>query len=203
MSNEFQQHAVSSMPSVISSIENDRQVYLWFLAFISLPEIQKKLAVRDRTKGAYEVLKKIQRTQIITYLVLGFVVASSCLIKQPWALLLGLLPLGVLINLFRKDRKHVGYISEQFLLANIQPDQLSRQTLFQTCEYFAKQYKTPSLVDTITGQDMIERKILLGSVLFLPFIHPFKTWQLLFAILVIFFTARAIINISIVLRKLQ
>ena len=197
------QNSLSSMNSVLKSIENDRQVYLWFLMLISLPDIQQKLSTNSKTKAAYQNLKNIQVAEIITYATLALTIIGPCLIKQPWDLLLGIFPLVILINLFRKNRLCVAGISEAFLLANIQADTLNKQTLYQTCENLSKEYNVPSLVDIITNQDFIERKILLGAIIFLPFIHPFKTWQLLLVILIIFFTTRAIINTSMVLKRLK
>lgn len=203
MSTELKQNAVSSMACVISSIENDRQVYRWFLMFISLAEIQQILSKQNKTKEEYQSLKKTQKAEIIIYMVLALIMTASCLIKQPWILLLNVLPLAILINLFRKNRRCVAAISKQFLLENTQPDVLSQQTLFQTCEYFSKKYTTPSLVDIITFQDFILRKVLLGAILFLPFICPLKIWQLWIVFFTIYSATLAIVNTSIVLRKLK
>jgi hypothetical protein len=203
MSTEFNQNSVSSMSSVINSIENDRQVYRWFLMFISLPVIRQKLSEQDKIKDEYHALKKIQLAEIITYMVLALVAVAAYLTKEPWALLLGVFPLVILVILFRKNRKCVKAISEQFLLKNIQPDKLTQQTLYQTCEYFSTEYNTPSLVDIITYQDFIGRKVLLGAILFIPFIYPFKSWQILIATLVVYLATLAIVNTSIVLRRLK
>ena len=203
MSTKFDQNAVSNMSSVISSIENDRQAYRFFLMLISLPKIQQTLRAQSKTKEWYQSLKKIQTTEIITYMVLGLIMAVSCFIKQPWVLFLVVLPLIILVRLFRKNRQCVAAISEQFLLENTQPDELNRQTLFQTCEYFSQKYSTPSLVDIITFQDFIGRKVLLGAILILPFIYPLKIWQMLIVIFTIFLATIAIVNTSIVLRKLK
>jgi hypothetical protein len=203
MSTEFNQNAVSSMSSVINSIENDRQVYRWFLMLISLPEIQQKLSEEDKTKKEYQALKKIQTAEIATYIALALITVASYLTKEPWTLLLGVLPLAILVILFQRNRKRVAAISEQFLLKNIQPNELNQQTLYQSCEYFSKKYNTPSLVDIITYQDFIGRKVLLGAILFIPFIYPFKSWQILVATLVVYLVTLAIVNTSIVLRKLK
>ena len=203
MSTEFNQNAVSSMSSVLSSIENDRQVYRWFLMLISVPGIQQKLSEQNKIKDEYQSLKKIQITEIITYMALALITIGSIYLKQPWWLLFNLPPLVVLINLFRNNRRCVTAISEQFLLENIQPDDLKGQTLYQTCEYFSKKYNIPSLVDIITFQDFTGRKVLLGAILFIPFIYPFKSWQILIAIIIVYLATLAIVNTSIVLRKLK
>ena len=191
------------MTAVINSIENDRQAYRWFLMFISLPEIQQSLSKQDKTRKEYQALKKIQITEIITYIAVVLVVIAAFFIKQPWLLFWGGLPLVVLVNLFRKNRRCVAAISEEFLLKNIPQDELSQQTLFQICEYFSKKYNTPSLVDIITFQDFTGRKVLLGAILFLPFIYPFKPWQMYAGIFAVLLATLAIVNTSIVLRKLK
>ena len=203
MSTEFDQNAVSSLTSVINSIENDRQVYRWFLIFISLAEIKRTLCVEDKIKAGYQTLKRIQITEIMTYLVLGLIIVASYLIKQPWMLLAGGIPLVILVNLFRKNRRCVAMISEQFLIKSIQPEKLNRQTLYETCEYLSQQYNIPSLVDIITFQDTIGRKVLLGAILFIPFIYPFRTWQIVVVIIMVFLATLAIVNTSFVLRKLK
>ena len=203
MSNEFNQNAVSSMSSVINSIDNDRQVYRWFLILISLPQIQQRLSKQNKTKEEYQALKRIQATEIITYLLMALIILASFLIKQPWGLVLGVLPLIVLVRLFHKNRKCVMFISEQFLLEHIPTDTLNQQTLYQTCEYFAKEYHILSLVDLITYQDFIGRKALLAAILFIPFIYPFKSWQILLGILVAYLVTLVIVNSSFVLRRLK
>jgi len=203
MSTEPKQTAVSSMTSIISSIENDRQVYRWFLIFISLPEIRQTLSKQNNTKEKYQNLKEIQTIEIITYLALTLIIIVSWLIKQPWLLSLEAIPLLILLNLFPSNRRCVAAISEQFLLNNFQPDELNQQTLYQTCEYLSKKYNTPSLVDIITFQDLTGRKVLLGAVFFLPFIYPFKTWQTYAATFAVLLTTIAVVNTSIILRKLK
>jgi hypothetical protein len=203
MSIKFNQNAVSSMSSIISSIENDRYVYHWFLILISLPEIQQKICVQNKKKEEYQSLKKIQIAKIIIYVALALTITAFCLTKQFWILLLGILPLVILVNLFRKNRRRVAAISEQFLLENIQPDELNRQTLYQTCEHLSKKYNIPSLVDIITCQDFIGRKVLLGAILILIFLFPINDWKILIVVFVVLSATVAILNTSIILRKLK
>ena len=94
-------------------------------------------------------------------------------------------------------------ISEQFLLENIQPDELNQQTLYQTCEYLSTKYHIPSLVDIITYQDFIGRKALLGAILVIPFIYPFKSWQIFMAVIIVYLVTLVVVNSSIVLRQLK
>ena len=62
---EPNQKSVSSLPSVISSIKNDRQVFRWFLMLISLPAIQQKLSLKNKTKEKYRALRIIQISKIV------------------------------------------------------------------------------------------------------------------------------------------
>jgi len=197
------QGTVSSMSSVIGSIDNDGQVYRWFLILISLPGIRQKLCLQHKTNQAYQILKKIQLTETAVYAVLTLITLIFCFKKQPWILLWTGIPLVMLVNLFRKNRRCVAAISEQFLLENVDPDQLKKQTLYQTSEYLSQQYSIPSLVDIITYQDFIARKVLLATVLFLPFIFAFKTWQIWFFTIIILLGTIAIVNTSYVLRRLK
>jgi len=203
MSTAPNQNAISSMSSVISSIENDRQIYRWFLILISLPQIQQKISVNDQIKEKYSALKRIQITEIVIYMLLILITICSYLIKQPWFLLWGILPIVILVNLFRKNRGCVAVISEQFLQDNINLTELNQQTLYQTCEYLSKEYKIPSLVDIITFGDFIGRKVLLGAVLFIPFIFPFNTGQILIACVIVLLATIAIVNTSLVLRRIK
>ena len=105
MSTGFYQSAVSSMSSVLSSIENDRQVYRWFLMLISLPDIRQTLCSQAKTKEDYRTLKNIQTTEIITYILLALIMTASCFTGQHWGLCLGILPLIILVSLFKKNRR--------------------------------------------------------------------------------------------------
>jgi len=203
MPNEFDQNAVSSMTSVLSSIEHDRQTYQWFLMLMTLSDIQKDLCGNTAIKQEYQALKKIQIAEILAYLSLALIMAVSCFLKQPLGMLTGAVPLIVLCRLFRKNRSCVARISREFLVKHILPQELKKQTLYQTCEYLSKQYKIPSLVDVIAGQDFVGRKVILGAVLFIPFICPFKNYQILIATVIVYFATIAALNTSVVVRKLK
>ena len=203
MTTELNQNNVSSMASILASIENDHQVYRWFLLFISLSKIQQKLAIHDDIKQKYQSLKAIQTAEIFSYLAFILILITCYVIKQPLGLLGEALPITLLFNLFRKNRRCVAGISKQFLEDNIQPEALAGQTLFQTCEILSRQYTLPSLVDIITFQDFTGRKVLLASIFFLPFIYPFNSWQIVIALLTILSTTLIIINSSVVLRRLK
>jgi len=203
MSPTFDPKAVSSMSSVLSSIDNDRQTYRWFLIFLSQPAIRQKLAQQEKIKMQYNRLKSIQRTEVITYLILGLVLLAAYLLKDPWALLLGILPFIALVRLFKKNRQCVVAIAEQFLLDNIPNDTLNQQTLYQTCEHLSKEHHIPSLVDIITFQDFVGRKALIAAILFVPFIYPFKSWQIFIVTFAVLLAAIAVVNMSFVLRRLK
>ena len=203
MTSETNLCPVSSLPSIISSIDNDRQVYRWFLMFISLPGVRQKLFLQDKTKNEYQALKRVQTLEMVTYLVMALIVLASGWTKEPWALLLEILPIIALVLLFQKNRANVQAISKQFLLENIKPADLQAQSLYQTCEYLSKQYSAPSLVDIITFQDFIGRKMLLGSIIFLPFIALLKNWQVWGAVLLLYLATQVFVNSSIVLRRLK
>lgn len=195
-------NAVSSMTAVVSSIENDRQTYRWFLMFIRLPEIRQKLYEQHTTKGYYNTLKKIQIIESLFWLVLALIVEgdviychSGALIKQIWFLFAGGILLVILVNLYRKKRKCVAAISEAFLRRDFSSAELERQSLFQICEYFSREYHIPSLVDISAYQDFIGRKVLLGAVLFLPFLYPFTSWQVLVVAGTILLITMAAVNI--------
>jgi len=195
--------ALSSMSSVISSIENDRQVFRWFLTLISLPAVQQKSSANSKTKTLYQELKKIQIAKMISFLVLALIIISSCLIKLPWIWLAGIFPLVVIAKLFQKNRTCVAAISEQFLIDNIQPGELTQQTLYQTCEKLSRIYNIPSLVDLICHQDFTGRKVLVGAIFFIPFIFRLETWQLLAVTLILYTVILALISSSIILRNLK
>lgn len=201
MTPEINQGAISSVSSIIGSIKNDRQVYRWFLMLVRLPEITKVLSVPNKVNKEYLCLKKIQTTKIITYAITVFIAAASCLIKQPWVLLGEVVPLVIFVNLFQENRRCVAAISERFLLENIQPDELVQQTLYQICENLSKKFNIPTLVDIITFQDRIGRVVLLGAILFLPFIYPFKTWETWVVVVIIMSVTIVVVNASFVLRK--
>jgi len=203
MTSDFNPTDVSSMSSILSSIENDRQVYSWFLLLINQPKLIQKLSLKDKTKENYKRLKSGQMAETVSYNILALVMLTACLLKEPWALLLGILPLLAMFSLYKKNRKCVVAISEDFLLEHIRPDDLKKQTLFQTCEYVSKEYNIPSLVDIITHQDFTARKVLLATFLFIPFVLPLRTWQILLATLIIIIITMAILNTSFVLRRIK
>lgn len=203
MTSEIKKFAVSSMNSILASIENDRQVYRWFLMLVCLPEARNMLCVQHIIKEKYQTLKKVQIGEIITYLVMASILSVSCFLKQPWDLLAESIPLMALGSLYLNNRRCVAAISEQFLLKNLEPDKLNHQTLYQTSEYFSKKYNIPSLVDIITFQDRTARIVLLASILFIPFIYPFKTWQIYAVTFAVVSTTLAIADSSPILRRLK
>jgi hypothetical protein len=203
MSNDPNPNAVSTMSSVISSIENDRYTYRWFLTLICLPEVQKGLSAQNKAQEDYAALKMIQINKIVLYLLLVGVILFAYLIRQPLVVLIELVPLAALVYLFRKNCGRVAAISRQFLLENISSDELERQTLYQISEYFSKKYNIPSLVDITAGQDSIGRKVILGAIFFLPFIYALSTRQLLLVSFIAFCASLAIVNTAALLRKFK
>jgi len=193
----------SSITSVISSIQNDRQVFSWFSMLVSIPEVQQTLATQDKLSLEYLAIKKIQTTAIITYLAGTLLVLEACLLQQPWILCGTILPIAILILLSRSKRLRVSIISKEFILKNIPSEKLNQQTLYQICENLAKKYNIPSLVDIITNQDFIRRKILLAGIPLIFFTCAFKTWQAGIIIFVILAITTVVINTSSHLRKLK
>ena len=203
MTTDFNQTDVSSMSSILSSIENDRQVYSWFLLLIKHPRVLQKHSLNEKTKNEYKRLNSGLMAETVSYNVLALIMVTACLLKEPWALLLGILPLLALFSLFKKNKKCVAAISEVFLTEYIRPDDLKKQTLFQTCEYVSKEYTIPSLVDIIAHQDFTARKVLLATFLFIPFVLPLKTWQILLATLIVIFITLTILNTNFILRRIK
>lgn len=207
---ESKQNIVSSLTSVLASIENDRQAYRWFLILITLRKVRQDLCCPKQGEASqrhnYKTLKKIQLTEIFVYGIIVLIGIVSWLIKQPGVFLLEAIPWVLLVRIFKHNRQCVAAISKELLLKNIPPQELDRQTLFQMCEYFSKKHNIPSLVDIIAFQDSFSRKGLLAIILFLPFSCFFSTLnvlQLLAVNVAVFILIQAFVNASIVLRRLK
>jgi hypothetical protein len=171
--------------------------------FISHPEVKQKLSVHAKIRQEYRSLKRIQSTKIVGYAALAMVMTAFGLIKQPLGFIWAGPLVVVLVSLFHKSRRCVAVISEQFLLDNILPEEINRQSLFQICEGLSQAHSIPSLVDIITYQDTIGRKVLLGTVLFLLFVYPLNSWQVLVGTGAIAGATLVIGNAPIVLRRLK
>ena len=195
--------AINSIESIHSSIRTDRQVYRWFLKFISHPSIKARLRDSQEDQKYYTVLKKITAYKIGIYILEAFLLAIIFITKQNILFLLGIPVLWVMYKLSTKHKENVAAISCSLLKMDREAIKLESQTLYQICEYYGKLLSIPTLVDIITKQDDILRKTLIYTCVLTCFIYPgdfLNDWVILFGS---FFLVQAAINTPLVFDRLK
>jgi hypothetical protein len=195
--------AVSSLESIQSSVETDRQVYRWFLMLISVPTVKARLSGTPANRELYQRLRVIALGEIACYAAGVIVLASALNLKQPALLLAGIVLLYMLQKLYAANRRTTAQLSANLLTADFSGPSLGNQTLFQICEYYGRALDIPSLVDTITRQDAIARNTLIYANIFACFIYPMNFWSIWILILSSFYLVSAAVHTSVIFNKLK
>jgi hypothetical protein len=194
---------VSSIESIQSSIETDRQVYRWFLMLISCPTIKARLGHTEETMKICAYLRLTILAEIGISMSLCVWIIYLFLSKERALLLVGVILLYGLHKVHALNRRYVAKISVDLLNGDFQPPTINTQTLFQVCEHYANRLNIPSLVDTITSQDSIARTTLIYANIFACFIYPMGFWYIWLVILSSFYLMIAVINTSFIFNKLR
>jgi type IV secretory pathway VirB3-like protein len=195
--------AINSIESIHSSIRHDRQVYRWFVKFISHPSIKARLQDSHEDKKRYAILRKITAYKIGIYILLAILLAIIFFTRQNILFLLGIPILLAIYKLSTQHKKNVAEISCSLLMADRETIKLESQTLYQICEYYGKTLSIPTLVDIIANQDDILRKTLIYTCVVTCFIYPFDFWNNWFIIFAAFFLVQAAINTPLVFDRLK
>ena len=194
--------SINSIESIHSSIRTDRQVYRWFLKFISHPSIKARLQDSPEDQKRYAILKKITAYKIGIYILEAFLLAIIFITKQNILFLLGIPVLWVMYKLFTQHKENVAEISCSLLRMDREAIKLESQTLYQICEYYGKMLSISTLVDIITKQDDILRKTLIYTCVLTCFIYPLDFWND-WVIVAAFFVVQAAINTPLVFDRLK
>ncbi len=195
--------AVSSIESIQSSIETDRQVYRWFLMLISLPLIKNQLSDISQSSQLYKKAQKIIIAEMVIYGTLMILIFSIYMTHQK-LLALAVLPLFLILQrIYAANRYCVAKISVLLLRRDFEPSQLASQTIFQICEHYSRKLDIPSLVDIITRQDGIARKTLIYANVFACFIYPLDFWHIWAVIIFSFYLVLAATHTSFIFNKLK
>ncbi len=195
--------AVSSIESIQSSIETDRQVYRWFLMLITTPTIKTRICQSQDHQRLFAQLRWITLGEIAACLGLTAGLIYMFMTKERAVLLGGIALLFVLQKLYAANRQTVSRLSNALLTADLTPESLNAQTLYQICEHYAKTLNIPSLVDIIARQDGIARATLIYANIFACFIYPMDFWYIWVVIISSFYLMLAAVNTSLVFNRLK
>jgi hypothetical protein len=195
--------AVSSIESIRSSIETDRQVYRWFLMLITTPTVKSRLNGITANQDIYRRLRTITLGESACYLAGVIVLVYALSLKKPLILLAGIFLIYLLQKFYAANRQAVAQLSSELLNADFPEPALGSQTLFQICEHYGLTLNIPSLVDIITRQDAIARHTLIYANIFACFIYPMSFWSIWIVILSSFYLMLAAVNTSLIFNKLK
>lgn len=195
--------AVSSVDSICSSIENDRQVYRWFIKFVSHPAIRKRLENSAEDQKLYAAVRNLETYKTAAFILLLVVLGSAFLIKQNLLIFLGVPIWWCIHQITTLHKQKVAAISRSILNADRDAIKLEAQTLYQICEYYGQNLKIPTLVDVIASQDDILRRTVIYACVLTCFIYPLDFWNNWFIVFGSFFLVQMAINTPLVFDHLK
>jgi hypothetical protein len=170
---------------------------------ISFPDIKKQLNQSQPNEQLYKRLQKIIAFELFIY---GSIIVLALFIFMTHQKILALAALPIFIvlqKLYSANRSCVAKISVSLITQDISPAQIASQTLFQICENYSRKLNIPSLVDAITHQDEIARKILIYTQIFCCYIYPLDFCYIWITLACSFFVTLAAINTSFIYNKLK
>ena len=198
---------VSSLESLISSINTDNQVYRWFTFLVSQRAVEQHLKDIKGIDLLYgNLVKTVFMQKSLGILLICFLITLIIFEKYLY-FWLGVIFLYAFMKLHSMKKQCVVKISSHMLTHDFEQSKLSQMTLYQLAEYYSKEFKIPSFVDAIYALDDICRKSLLlifiVHITVYMFIYQFPIWQMICSIFVIYYTIYNIINSSLVYRHLK
>ncbi len=199
-----QAQKVSSLESLVSSIDVDNQVYQWFLLLITRPKVISQLQSSAEITEKYATLKKTfihQRILLCLFLVTALIlIAFKYYLFLPLVLLF-FLPLWKVSKI---KKESLLAISTYLLKSTFDPETLPTKTLYQISEIFSRDYKIPSLVDAIYIQDNIARKTIIFTFVFTAWIYPLANiWSVFLSVFIAYFTIQALMSTSLFYNNLK
>ena len=194
---------VSSLEAILGSIENDDQVFRWFHFLILQSPIKAKLSKDSNSPVLYKKLSAVSLLEIL--LSLGFIGFIFWIYTHPhiflWSAVLVFLP--AYIKLMSSKKKIVVDLSRHILKEDFTEDQLRQKTLYQVAEHYGREYKIPSLVDTIFKLDNVARLTLIFGFIFTAFIYPLKFWEILVVTALIYMIVMTTLRLNLLYRFLK
>lgn len=194
---------VSSLEALLASIENDDQVFRWFIFLILQPQVKSELIQDQSLPLFYRKLKILS--------ILNIVLLISVLAYLLWLYfhpkIVFLLATGIFFSPYTEIIKHkrtaVVNLSRHLLERDFPDEELRQKTLYQIAEHYARQYAIPSLVDTIFALDNIARLTLIFGFVFTAFIYPLKFWEIFIGTLLLYVVVMTLVRSDLIYKFLK
>jgi len=163
----------SSLTTILNSIRYDPQVCRWFLLLIEQPGAKKEILDQDPQRKIQYL--KLRAATIGQTLLFGLFVGWLWFWSGNRQMALLLFPLSLLLALWRLNSQKkdlIATLSEALLLVKDTSQSLSQKTLYQIAEIYSREYRIPSLVDTIFHWDRFLQSVFLAMFVAYNFIWP-------------------------------
>ncbi|HOY09000.1 MAG TPA: hypothetical protein PLB05_02865 [Candidatus Omnitrophota bacterium] len=178
---------ITTPESLGATIRNDDQVSTWFSLLLKAPLARDFLTARDNvTQGTYERFSGLIRLQAGMTGLLGGLLLAAWIFPHEyiWGAGALLLFLGIL-SVRRQKTTVIEKLALIFVLNNFDRQALGRQTLYQITEFYAREYRIPSLVEAINiftraAQDTAFTFLAI-TLLLIPF--PSFSWERAFVLI--------------------
>ncbi len=174
---------VSSLDMIKSSIVTDNQVFQWFDMLVTCTDVRTFLNSRGEFDKVYWQLYK---NSVGTFILFGLLIVLILFGLYRGHILFWVVPLivfGGILKLKHHRKSYIIKIAGELIEGQVQ--EYHYKTLYQICEILSRRYHLPSLTDSLSWTDNIERRFLIGTVFFVFFIVPFS---LKWAICILFFS---------------
>jgi hypothetical protein len=192
---------ISGLKTLLSSINNDYQVYRWFLFLIMSQQVRTKIKELPLWNALYSFLNRyIFIHWLVTTLFLSSLIIA---IKHPFFLLFNIALIIPLYVLHRNKKRLVVQLAEALLKNDFSQTDLNQKTLYQIAEILSRNYKIPSLVDVIYNADQFIRKSVIFMFVLSSFILFLKLWQLYLIIAATYFIVYLLFNSFFIFKTLK
>ena len=156
---------VTTPEALASSINTDHHVLRWFTLLAVQPAIQAREAKDPPTLLLYASLRKIVTEQYVLYAGLWAGLLTVLYLRQYHYLWLSLLFIPPLFSFHGRLRKCVQTIGMGIVSKDFDDATLRRKTLYQISEFYGRQYRMPSIVDTIFIWDNMTRLLVIAMII--------------------------------------
>ncbi len=194
---------ITSIKALLSTIKIDGQVRRWFSYLILQKEVRGELSVDRLVQSLYRKIDTISFLERIVYfLLLAGIIAIVFTENSQYSFLI-MIPVSVAIFLSIRRKELIVRVCSALFKRDFTQALFAQKTLYQIGEFYGKKYSTVSLVDAMTSFNVIIRRAVLLTLVFVIFIYKFSFWQTWGLIIAAYCGSYGVMSMTFVYKRIK
>lgn len=195
--------SVTSINAIISTIRVDKQVRRWFTHLILQKSVENQLSEKKDVEAAYKRAKNISFWEKVLHFLFFCLLLFVVIARQPNYAIFVIAFLPVSIFLYVKKKECTIKISSSLINADFNEEAFAQKTLYQIGEFYSRKYGVVSLVDAVTSVDVVVRKSIFYTFIFVTFIYPLNFWWTCGTVLAVYWIFYGLISTTFIYGRVK